>query len=353
MGAQPGTLQVGADRHARWSPPRSRPTSSRRRRPSPRRRRGSRSKAAAASRSPARRPTAAAARSRRRRSVGRRRHHLAQGRAGHARPGSIDWTPGAARHGDDSQPRDRRQRQPRDRGRRRLRVTVVAGNCPCTTLWKPSIRCPGHLRAPPTAARTSSASSSRSDIDGFITGVRFYKGPAQHRHAPRQPVDGERHAAGDRHVHQRDADRLAAGALRHAGRRSRRTRPTSRRITPTSATTRSTPAYFVNAGIDSPPLHALPNRTKRRQRRLRPTAQRRSRPRRSTPPTTGSTSCSRQRRETDRPGDFERSRQRRSTARSVDRAAGRPSEAANARLDYATNAGILTADSQRLTARAR
>jgi hypothetical protein len=55
-------------------------------------------------------------------------------------------------------------------------VNIVPGDCPCTTLWKPS--------AAPAVASAADANPVElglkffSDSDGFITGVRFYKGPA-------------------------------------------------------------------------------------------------------------------------------------------------------------------------------
>ena len=108
----------------------------------------------------------------------------------------------------------------------------------------------------------------RSDINGFITGVRFYKSAEQHRHAHRQPVDEHRHAAGDRDVHERDAVGLAAGALRRRRSRSPRTRPTSCRITPTSATTRRRGGYFSSLRRRCAAAACADQRRRRRQRRL-------------------------------------------------------------------------------------
>src|SRR6267142_2155385 len=53
-------------------------------------------------------------------------------------------------------------------------VNVVAGDCPCTSLWKPS-SVPGVASAADTAP-VEVGLKFYSDIDGFITGVRFYKG---------------------------------------------------------------------------------------------------------------------------------------------------------------------------------
>ena len=51
----------------------------------------------------------------------------------------------------------------------------------------------------------------RSDEDGFITSLRFYKQAEQHGDARRAPVVGQRPAAGVPDVHQRDRLRVAAG----------------------------------------------------------------------------------------------------------------------------------------------
>ena len=70
-----------------------------------------------------------------------------------------------------------------------------------------------------------------SDVDGLITGLRFYKSSRQHRHAPRASVDARRNAAGHRHLHRRNRLGMAAGELCHAGRTLRPARPTSRPTT--------------------------------------------------------------------------------------------------------------------------
>ena len=44
----------------------------------------------------------------------------------------------------------------------------------------------------------------RPAVDGFVSGIRFYKGAGNGGTARRPPLDGHRHAAGDRHVHRRD-----------------------------------------------------------------------------------------------------------------------------------------------------
>src|SRR4051812_4621862 len=57
-----------------------------------------------------------------------------------------------------------------------INVSVVVGACPCPSLWKPST-----VPTNPSAADSNPYELGvkfKSDIDGFITGIRFYKGPA-------------------------------------------------------------------------------------------------------------------------------------------------------------------------------
>jgi hypothetical protein len=97
--------------------------------------------------------------------------HLAQG----AETWSFDWTPGALG------PLTILSRAIDDSGNLEtagpgVTVAVVPGNCPCNNLWKPSVV--------PTITSTTDNNAVelgvkfRSDADGFIIGVRFYKGPA-------------------------------------------------------------------------------------------------------------------------------------------------------------------------------
>ncbi|HXI27390.1 MAG TPA: N,N-dimethylformamidase beta subunit family domain-containing protein, partial [Vicinamibacterales bacterium] len=55
-------------------------------------------------------------------------------------------------------------------------VSIAQGECPCTSIWRPSA-----VPTVPSAADTNAVElgvAFKSDIDGFITGVRFYKGTA-------------------------------------------------------------------------------------------------------------------------------------------------------------------------------
>ncbi|HEY4609036.1 MAG TPA: N,N-dimethylformamidase beta subunit family domain-containing protein, partial [Ilumatobacteraceae bacterium] len=57
-----------------------------------------------------------------------------------------------------------------------IALSIVPGLCPCTSLWRPS-----SVPAVPAAADNNPVEVGTkfySDIDGFITGVRFYKGTA-------------------------------------------------------------------------------------------------------------------------------------------------------------------------------
>ena len=71
--------------------------------------------------------------------------------------------------------------------------------CPCS-IWGPS-----RPQPTPDVGRRQlgrrSASSSPADVAGTVTGIRFYKATREHRHARRQPVDRQRHAAGVGDVH--------------------------------------------------------------------------------------------------------------------------------------------------------
>ena len=75
--------------------------------------------------------------------------------------------------GDDSHSRDRRQRQHRDVPGSGVTVTVVAGTCPCPSLFSAS-SVPAIVDAGDDSP-VELGLKFRSDVDGFVTGVRFYK----------------------------------------------------------------------------------------------------------------------------------------------------------------------------------
>ena len=212
---------------------------------------------------------------------------------------------GRARLRHDPRARDRRQRQPGSARRRHRRSSVVAGRCPCPSLWSASTvpAVPDVGRPEPGRARPEVPQRRRR----LRQGRALLQGRRQQRHARRQPVDDHRHAARARRPSA--TKRRPAGSRCSSTRRSRspRTRPTSCRITPTSATTRRLGGYFSTLGVD---------RRRCTRRRAAPsaatasscTARRASRPRRSTRPTTGSTSSSTARPDTTGAGDCRRGR---------------------------------------------
>ena len=147
-----------------------------------------------------------------------------------------------------------------------ITVSIVGGSCPCPSLWTQRDRSGCSRR------RRSEPGRARPEVPQRRQRLRhrrpLLQEREQHRHAHRQPVDEHRHAAGHGDLRGRDAVGLAAGALRRAGRRSPRTRPTSCRITPTSATTRRRAAIFSSMGVDRAAAARADQRRRRRQRRL-------------------------------------------------------------------------------------
>ena len=127
---------------------------------------------------------------------------------------------------------------------------------------------PGRQRLRERQPRSRSASSSRSDVSGIVTGIRFYKAPPNTgTHIGNLwTASGTKLAIGD--LHGRDRLRLAAG---------RRSRPRCS----INANTTYVASYFAPVGhtaqderylypnpspspdaysrVDSPPLHALRN----------------------------------------------------------------------------------------------
>ena len=149
-------------------------------------------------------------RRRRRRGLDRWRRDLASRPAG-ARAGRYTWTPAATGQRHAAGARRRRQRQPRlgDLGDRHA---SAAPQLPVQPLRRPSPR--------PRPTNDNQAIEVgvrfRADVDGFITGLRFY-GAGVVGAARRPPVDRRRHAA--RLGHLRRATRSSAGT------RSRSRRP--------------------------------------------------------------------------------------------------------------------------------
>ena len=129
--------------------------------------------------------------------------------------------------------------------------------CPCS-IFDPARRAgtAGRQRRP---RRSRSGVKFRADVDGYITGMRFYKGPANtgthvgHLWTPRRP-EARR---GD--VHLRDRLGLAAGDVRPPVAVTRRDAPTSPRTTRRRGGYALDEPYFGVTASTNPPLHALAN----------------------------------------------------------------------------------------------
>ena len=151
---------------------------------------------------------------RRRRGVDRRRHDVAAGDRDAPLELHLDArrAPGSV---DDQEPGRRRQRQSRERrrrrhGDRRHRATARAHLEP---IDRP--------RPPPQTTDTAAVELGvkfRADVNGYITGIRFYKGSTNTGTHVGSLWTQHRHAARHRDVHQRNGVRLAAGELRDPGR---------------------------------------------------------------------------------------------------------------------------------------
>ena len=166
------------------------------------------------SRSAARRPTRGGGR----RSAGSRSRSTAA-RPGTRRQGAANWTytwtPSATgqatiqtRAVDDSGNLEI-ARAPAPRVERRLRQA-----CPCS-IWND---CRHRPRSTNDTSAVELGVKFRSDVAGYITGIRFYKGPDNTGTHVGHLWTGRRHAARRGDLHRRDRLRLAAGRLRRPGR---------------------------------------------------------------------------------------------------------------------------------------
>ena len=146
---------------------------------------------------------------RRRRGLHRQRRHVAPGHRPRRRgPTRSRPTPsGAARPSGPGPPTTAANIETPGAG-----VTITVGTarrprCPCS-IW------PRHRHAgsapTPTPSAVELGVKFRTGTDGFITGIRFYKATAEHRHPRRQPVVGTGTQLGHGHLHRRDAP--AAGS---------------------------------------------------------------------------------------------------------------------------------------------
>ena len=168
---------------------------------------------------------------------------------------SIEWTPGAVGSA------NIRTRATDDSGNLEsagagITVSVIVAECPCTSLWKPTV-----VPTTPSAADSNSYELGvkfQSDINGFITGIRFYKGPA------------------NTGTH-RGSLWTSSGTLLASAIFLSETNTGWQQVsfgTPVAITANTTyvasynvnsggyaydGGYFATNGVDSPPLHALPS----------------------------------------------------------------------------------------------
>ena len=133
--------------------------------------------------------------------------------------GAADGDPARRRrravHARDDQGRGLRARERHQRHVRGARIAAPAPAGPFT-LWPASDRA---RRTRPSPTDTELGGARRAlhrRRERLREGHPLLQGPGQHRHAPRQPVERHRHAAGDGRLRERDGQRLAAGALRDA-----------------------------------------------------------------------------------------------------------------------------------------
>ena len=192
--------------------------------------------------------------------------HPANGRA------SVDATPGRRAAGR----ADARSRAAIDDSgnletrRQRARPSRSAGqDAARARIWSDSTT-PADGSSDPTRRPIELGVKFRTDVDGFVTGLRFYKGSANTGTHVGHLWTTRRDAARRGDVHRRER--------RAAGRRSRFATPVAitrehdlRRVVPRAgrAATRADSGYFADSAVDNPPLHALGRRRRRPQRRLR------------------------------------------------------------------------------------
>src|SRR4051794_1563045 len=137
-------------------------------------------------------------------------------------------------------------------------VSVIVGACPCPSLWKPST-VPTNPSAPDPSPYELGV-KFKSDISGFVSAIRFYKGAANNgTHL------GNLWTVGGTLLATATFTNETASGWQQAS-----------FATPVAITANTTyvasyhtnvggyafdGAYFATAGVDSPPLHALPSNT--------------------------------------------------------------------------------------------
>jgi hypothetical protein len=139
-------------------------------------------------------------------------------------------------------------------------VSIAQGECPCTSIWRPSA-----VPTVPSAADSDAVELGmlfKSDIDGFITGVRFYKGA----------TNTGTHIG---NVWSENGVRLASAEFEGETNSGWQQVSFSTPVAITANTVyvasyhtnvgsyAADGAYFATTGVDSPPLHALQSTAQR------------------------------------------------------------------------------------------
>ena len=136
-------------------------------------------------------------------------------------------------------------------------TAASANGCPCT-IWPNST-------VPSTAAANDSSAVElgvkfRASQAGYITGIRFYKGTRQHRHAHRLAVEQHRQQAGHGDLHRRIRNGLAAGHLQRTCAGNANTTYVASYYAPVGRYAINT-NYFASSATTRGPLTALRNGT--------------------------------------------------------------------------------------------
>ena len=166
---------------------------------------------------------------------------------------TYTWTPRRSRQRDDQGARRRRQRQPRVARAGSTRRRGHRGPARARSGTTPSLP----AERTPTPARSNSGVKFRSDVDGFITGLRFYKAPAT-------PAPTSGHlwtATGTQLAEATFTGETASGwqEVDFAVTRCAIDADTTYVASYHAPTATTPPATSTSrsAGVDSPPLHAL------------------------------------------------------------------------------------------------
>ena len=131
--------------------------------------------------------------------------------------------------------------------------TTLSYGCPCTLM-------------PPTATPATAAASDakavelgvkfKADVNGYISGVRFYKGATNTGVHVGQPLDDHGHEAGDGHLQRRVRIRLAAGDVLEPGTGDAGTTYVVSYHTNVGRYSYTTGVFSNGGALNSGPLHA-------------------------------------------------------------------------------------------------